>query len=519
MEQLQQQFNKHLNKVCRGIVGIQLRMASKEFFDDLISFFGEKKFTREDFDKIEVEGKVVEQDVVKTLFKENDEVGAGDIFVELFKTRVDKLFFGRKEKQLKGTLLGVVNSTSKEVNIRAQLPLKYVEKNGEVKAKLSKNMQDYFLTYDKIKKVVYHELMHIFESQSYLNDQIVKIGFKDHYLVKDVNGNSVFHGTKLNDKTYYEIRNFDNNQITLLKEVGSTALAESINDLRSLYIFCGGTDKEGEFTKEYCSSDFVRKVASISGTAYDYNFDISNLLNVVLDGKIFSRDILRTNQLIEMINKLKIDREVLGLACEKFRYQFKNPQDFDGLELCDNFTVLSVLMGGAQNLFNQSKNPDQIKTLVHSLLLNCFKNKIKDQLKDDKIEKNNKYFSDLNTKLWKIEKTTPYPNKKLVLLHHGENGYDKRELSYLDSVPISHMTKLMHMNEFADVLVTIDDGIKALPNGKDLWSSQNFLQCQNVKNLDLKRWTAEHNQILGEVQEEKRHNRQLASAQNLGLEK
>ena len=195
-------YKAHLEKVCKDKL---LRQYALDYFEDLSSYYAGNEFTVNDFSSLIIDGKVVEQDVVVDLFKDREKVSAQEIFAYLFMKNIDKFAF-RKTFRDKPTVSGEVDSSNKTCFIVKKKPQSY-KSHGVVsgtKYGIRERIQDWKKHRNDAKealngyykKIVYHELSHVFELETYNDRQVIRIEMSDKSLLKTKNGYSLFQNIK-----------------------------------------------------------------------------------------------------------------------------------------------------------------------------------------------------------------------------------------------------------------------------------------------------------------------------------
>jgi len=129
-------FERYINKVCKDK---KTREYAMSYYDDFCKYYRGKLFTRDDFEKIIVNGQEVEQDGVEELFNGKTTATPEEVMMTFFQTRVKKIkvadankgitgYYDPKGKQIvlsrnePNTLVGVYNTKNMKTMKRNKDP-------------------------------------------------------------------------------------------------------------------------------------------------------------------------------------------------------------------------------------------------------------------------------------------------------------------------------------------------------------------------------------------------------------
>jgi len=116
-KKLENEFISHLKAVCGSR---ELRSFAKDFYVDFCYKHEGQVFTKDNFETLNINGKEVEQDVVKHVFKHKETATAEEIFVYLFKHNISSMgFFNSRDKRTHmPNVSGYVAAMNKKLKIK-----------------------------------------------------------------------------------------------------------------------------------------------------------------------------------------------------------------------------------------------------------------------------------------------------------------------------------------------------------------------------------------------------------------
>ncbi len=79
-DRIKKEFRKYLKQVCKNR---ELRMYATSFFADFCAKYEGQHFTKDNFEMLEVEGKPIEQDIVKDIFSKQEKASAVRLYIIL----------------------------------------------------------------------------------------------------------------------------------------------------------------------------------------------------------------------------------------------------------------------------------------------------------------------------------------------------------------------------------------------------------------------------------------------------
>ena len=84
------EIEEYLDKVCKDK---ELKLYALSYCIDILNVNKDKTFTKEDFETLTIDNEEVEQDIVKTLFKDKTIVSFEEVFVETLKQNLQSIDF------------------------------------------------------------------------------------------------------------------------------------------------------------------------------------------------------------------------------------------------------------------------------------------------------------------------------------------------------------------------------------------------------------------------------------------
>ena len=491
MKNIRLEFLKYLHSVCDDEF---LRQCALSFFDNLSSKFEGMFFTRENFETLNIDGVIVEQDVVKEVFKNKTKVSFKEIFLFLFKQNVKEISYysDNPDKFEKNIPSGYFEYIDKKVKINKYNPTVYyvdrryafehvsrpldatddeynklIEQSIFQAQKLQKeyNKKEYYhalsLLKNYIKHVMHHELAHVFEVKSFLNGKYLKIGLTNEYLVKLNNqGYFRFYSDTINEsqierayKNHVEVSKTPKECFEELCSIGSSAFSEVLNEE-----FASILDEE-LIVKNHprnISNDFLSKTSQMSQCSYNDNYDVCTLLHLALSDLTFQDFRFNSQKVIEKINQFNISSKA---SCrENFIQNFKNflsartNETFANSVIpyvkdCNTYSLLSIIMGvstivGGYNDENDyTQKVSDYKLLIQEMLIDAISSNVHEEF-----EESEDYFKYLNELLISIDNVIAYPKGGFQFIVEDTNlnnliGEKTIELDYINALSIENYAK------------------------------------------------------------------------------
>ena len=260
---LENVFKKHLNTICQSET---LKKFALEFYYDFCEKFEGKTFSKNNFETLTINGKTVEQDIVKDIFKHKDNLSYEDVFVYLFVKNVENINFYENRNNASVNQVGCFSPAEKFVGIKRFDVMKFynppsklscdikrpnnlsdVEWNNLYNTKMQeieeKNLranekamldaeQNMNLSY---KHNLYHELCHVFELKSFENGKYIKFDKSDSVFIKN-NNEYIFCKSGYNVDFYEEVLAIEKHNKRM-----QNIYAENILDLIAYYKYHGAS--------------------------------------------------------------------------------------------------------------------------------------------------------------------------------------------------------------------------------------------------------------------------------------
>lgn len=465
-KKLRKEYIRHLkNTTSRR----NLRKYAIEFYDDLSKKYEGKVFTRDDFETLNVDGKEIEQDVVKHVFKDKNTATAEEIFTFLFKQNVKSIYLGKKGAGFAGNVSGYLDASTQILGLKKKDLMIAVMFNQNRPGREFKKFQkqNYEYAVEKREKayreVLYHELSHVFEVKTFgkrkyyknANGVFFKAGIfkyirsgesciKQENIAKDIEKDALLIKNKYRDTP--------SDVLNIYKNIGKTSLFEIFNEISAQKVAKDALDLSKASTGFGVMAEKARCKISLNGyCGYNKNYPMLELLKLALPEDMKETDFkFNTKRLEENINKLNISKKTLDNAriaitddicagyAETFRrmninsseekvkkvieqeYEFIK-QIVDGLKDADAVDVVYTLMGVSENFEDIGLNSNCKKEL-QAIFVESIKNDIISQLKDEKIEKNQDFFEKIDKTLQKIDENLYYPDRDIQFLKHNPSN-------------------------------------------------------------------------------------------------
>ena len=355
-----QRYEKHLKKVCKVK---PLRQAAMEFYDDFCEYYQGQVFTRDNFETLKINGEVVEQDIVKDLFKDRDEVLPEEVLTYLFTHHIKTMrSFAKRTTSTAGSINPLkqrlrvhMQTLASEVRIERDAILKmgvcipytiqtekerneFLREENKKKRKEFKERKQEIIEkakttiYERMKGHMYHELAHIMEIRSFLNGKYIKIGCTNEISIKGSKIDISCCSDEISADTFTKLDKFEKLLNALLKSKGlqkqisenqdfckftTDAIADSgyneiseyMNEELSLRI--GKEFSVSNQSPYYHLDDFCRKSRIPGDCAYNQNYDISQLVKLAIGD--MDEKVMRFNsvEFFERINNLRVSDQTL----------------------------------------------------------------------------------------------------------------------------------------------------------------------------------------------------------------
>lgn len=512
---VESRFKKHLFKVCKDK---RLRQYAMDYFADLSEFYGDRVFTRDDFEKIIIDGKEVEQDVVVALFKHKESVTAQDVFCYLFSTNIDSFAIKRSIPNLPDAV-GAVDALKRTCVIKKykrehRQPVVYMNKPTRKKLKEDKKRQkevDMIIEDTHYRHTVYHELSHIFELKIFNNGQVIRNEMSDKTFVKVKKDFLLFYGSDVNKGILDAIRVGENYGIsaqsfmTILRAQGATALSEILNEEFALDVLKKKTIIAMPTEDDY-DHRYIRKTRLAGDCGYNPNYDIASLVKIAL-GDAEGKDVRFNGQgAVDGLGKLNVSKESLDgvkkglmdliskdLMTEQDREMYVEILKL--LEESNSYDTLTLIMGVAGGYGPGMISPagvtlEDYKVLAQGLLIESIKNDIIDQINNPSVIKDKAFYERINATLETIDGFICYPNTETTFLTptHSTVPKENRILD-LRTHSVSRFAKknpsMNNLMAFADLVEFVGSSIEDRKYELgDIESIMTFYQKQHA--LDLR---------------------------------
>ena len=457
------EFRKHLLKVCRDR---ELRGVALDYFKDLSEKFEGQNFTKANFETLLVDGKEIEQDVVKEVFATKEEASAEEIFLYLFKSNVQKIKafnlsvfsldprngcynhdektveIGQKNfkelfsKRYSAVLIDRPEGMSdKEWKKYLKAEEKKIAKEDRINNKARKKLVEMKIETDA-KHVMYHELSHVFEIKTFENRKYRKVGISNE-IFADVNKGLVLINDKQNitkddvknakiieDGVRYFDESSPKDSLRFMIKEGAVSISEIFNEEFACLIDDSLNIKKNE---NITYKDKLVKKAYLEGDcAYNINYDISMLLKLAI-GDVDYKDLrFNSKKLIEKVNNLNISATKLQSVQEQFlnnltktnfcdEFKFSKADFNKELKTCGVFDTIAAMVHvsdkfGEQFSADFCRYGSNYKAIVQDLLIESIKNDIILEINNPNLVKDAAYFEKIDSKLKTIDQFILYPN-------------------------------------------------------------------------------------------------------------
>lgn len=517
-KKLQEDYIKYLSKVCKDPI---LRQGAIDFLVDLSEFYEGQTFSRENFEKINIDGKTYEQDVVNKIFKDKDSATAAEVFFEIFKDNIKSIDSYRYDILKPKSTAGFANICEEKVLIKR--PQNDADFLSNIDKDAFETQKDDLLERpnEQMKHVLYHELSHVFETKTFNNRRYVCVGMRNAISEKKFNRYISYH-TKNENGELLKVKIYNKREVSkakidpkdyfaMLESDGKKEISEVLNEEHASKLDKTINIKEKLFVE--LNKEFARKTELCTGNncAYNVNYDIAGLL-LLAAGDIDKKNFRFNPQALwDKVNNLKIDEKVLSDSKNLFLENFLQYVEFGKLQSLDSqkdtrllemeenaimqnigASRLDSLLGCMMSYANISSfHPglkkicldDKMKLSIQEILVDGIKNDWIQKINDPKIEKNEEFFAQLNDVLTKIDNNIIYPNQQAkfhtgILSMRKENVWvktidTKREI---DCLPINKMIEKHKNDHEYDHLRVFDEFVGAAQKAVEMH--------KNVENID-----------------------------------
>ena len=519
-KKLKEDYIDYLSQICDDEIIIDI--ASK-YIEDLSKLYRNKYFTIEDFQQLNINHKVYNQDIVNDMFKNRKMLTAEEVFYYLFTHHIQKIGFAPPEV-IGQRVLGKVIIKSNAILFNKELftrtpKLKCLEKKyklnpdfyiddelslqgsrvfeiiDSVSTKINHSIQrDNDYNYKYLKKILYHEFSHVFELTTFNNVQYYKFGM-----------NVITNLTNLKIRLPFNLSNLNNETFISHLTGGLQALSEIYNEVFAAKVL---RDENKSIVKtkkrsfiNWNNVDYSNKYHFMHKTHYQINYEIVKLLNLIMFDKENEEDMYRFNfvNFYKKMNQIEVSPEVLkklktfymiliSKQDEKFQDKQYYNEYYDLLKECNTACFIFLLMVGSyylnsSNFTNKKQSFYQYKLLLQELLVDAINNKIKKQLQDKSVIKNCSYFERLEQTLQTIDNFILYPNE---IINHDVPIIRKTEINNMSVKQYADKYKnLEYIQTFNNLIQTVEKYINE--NSDALTKKQKDMQFfSDQENLDLR---------------------------------
>lgn len=514
-----QRYEKHLKKVCHNKM---LRQSAMDFYDDFCEYFQGKKFTKDNFETLNINGIIVEQDIVCDLFKDKTEALPEEILTYLFTHNVNYLYNLKRPQggrigyfsPIRHVLCVYVKSLKHEFKSKEHELIKqgnkkgYKNKKKEILAEIKANITQ------ATKKTVYHELGHICQLRTFLNGKYIKSE-----LSKEVQFKGGEYGVGYNDVItrrntresidYYDIaydikysvsardlwgkdESFGDYLTDKMISEGYEAISEYMNEELSLKILKQFPTKQGYNSYEIGegSYKFQRKKKVDSNCGYTHDYDISELIKIAT-GNIDELDMCFNGaKYFDRIKNLKVSEKTLEMSKEKLNQIFKTTLADDETESRFELEIISKRLnkldlvdtiGLAMGMYLGYGNKKLIDTkincklIVQTILIEAITNNILNDLSNELVEKDAKFYQKLNNTLETIDSVILYPKGETQYRNINEQNSAKLVYDTISNIEeftveeyASRFSNMSHITTFANLCKIIKDMLKNAQHKEDI---------------------------------------------------
>lgn len=488
-EALFEQYKNYIYQICEDDL---LRQTCLDYFKNLQNI--NYKLTKENLDylRFRTNGKlkIYKQQIEKEFFNIKDEVPIADLFFYLLKTNINSIRCVDKmeisDLKIKRKFSGTIDATTKKILINIGIEDdKLKEKNfyPTLKNEICKSCQD--LKKAHIQEILNHELSHIFQIKNY--GDYVNFGYCDFIEHFDLGSKSretinlnfsanrsinqaIIHGTKYINEVFTDYlngiikntRNIENNSESVLKYLhNSRNYTHSVVHKNNNYIWNGSSYLLTSYIIPYLNS-FLGEFS-----VYDFNLKSNYYKNILKHAKL--DDNLR-QKIVEIIAKNETKNIALSKNKRNIEYDFDSNYD-EIYKKIDSLRIDSILYflftKTVNNYENNSFHFEKCEDCVEAICLNIYKNKLNADFANPDIEKNAKFFNDINENLKSMKRFVFMINwLSKINVRNTQTGYiEVKILKDVASIQglAERFEKKLHIKEFNNLLIDIENNINNLP--------------------------------------------------------
>ena len=482
-----------------------------DFYDDFCEYYQGRKFTKNNFETLNINGIEVEQDIVRDLFKDKTEVSPEEVLTYVFTHNVNHLYNLRKIQgrtigyfsPMRHVLYVYVKSLKHEFQSKKHEMFEqgnrkeYRTKKKEILAGIKANITQ------STKATIYHELRHVCQLRTFLNGKYLKSELSKEIQLKDEEYGECYDDaiTRRNTRESIDFYNlsYDIKYSVAARErwgkdesfgdyltdkmisKGYESISEDMNDELSLKILKQFSPKQGDDYYEIGKDSYVfqrkKKVEAICG--YIQNYDISELIKIAT-GNIDELDMCFNGaKYFDRIKNLKVSQKTLEMSKEKLKQIFKTTLADDSIESRFELEIISKrlnkldlvdIIGLAMGMYLGYENKTLIDTkidcklIVQTILIEAIRNSIVYELSNKSVVKDEQFYHKLNSTLETLDSVILYPKGETKYCYI--NKQDSERLIY-ETVPnieeftvedyASRYGDMPHITTFANLCTTVKD--------------------------------------------------------------
>lgn len=455
--ELKEKFKKHLYKLSSDE---SMREMVLEFYDNFSKLFHNEFYTRDDFDTIDLDGTVIEQDVVKNLFKDKtvDRVSAIELYVELFCQDVKSIKpidFGDDSMKegcydFKSKCLTLKKTSPEDLyykyisgkDLKEEFPKQYKKRVKNIRKSMDDILKENDETYAPVvrycidtakrkdKETMSHELAHVFAMRlfqrkfcmdCYVKGLLVRVN-RYQAIIDNGAGKFCYKDNLLKLKRGSVQRRVAESMFCGLREI-----AEISNEVLSRKILDGKVGlQSNENRLHYLTREnYISRMELCSDVLYNANYYILRFLDCIKPG--FEDDVMKCKKssIVQEIKDLEIDSQVLHDCQERIANLAKQMPELSIQDECvlaealNNMGAFNTILfccsmirfvknSEKRNVFNNFTIESQ------AILVQAIKEKITSELKDQNIEKNEEFFKQVSDTLFEVGSYLLLPNEEGV---------------------------------------------------------------------------------------------------------
>ncbi len=548
-KELLKKYEAHLKKITKDNSPEERKLFLElglEYINDLANFYKGTLFTPSDFEKIKspFTNKEISQSITTELFNENKtSATAEEIFVYLITNSIDEMCFITKKEYLsslepeenQSIPLGYVDNRIKSLHIIKQddkeLEQHFINENSLYLYK-SKFPFDIFadkysiITKDTPKKsgfeflkqcyksAIYHELTHVFETEIYDKNS-------------ELNNSNI--GIHVNFMHAIHFGHFD--QIFARKYEGQEALFEMINEKLALNI---ADQLKPQFVRTMAGRRVTSNISLYGSCPYYRDLGLTYAFMYLLDDINFNKARFNDKLIEDKFNSYFTKSDVKNFQ-EKFKSYMENDCDpknqpqkdlaklninklakekynlnkyltlYNDPSMCDIFyTVFGC---------SDSKTSNN-KLMAQEILLTAFKNKIKAQLDNPNIEKDENFFTKTDILMCMLDDVMSFPSCRIRLCSRFDASTNSEKgISYLakDYMSYNDLKKFVTYVEkdldadaktdlsFIDQLMEIKTMVKEAAIEHNMYDQMVLLKKEKLKHDNMNRLKKENKIVVSAI--------------------